>query len=326
MSDLKKKVLAQLSPDLAEIEDALKANLTPYLDLILKTAGHILFSGGKRLRPLLMVLCARLCGYRGTHDKTVSVIFEYLHAATLLHDDVVDGADLRRGKSAAYMIFGAPVAVLTGDFLLARSLSVAAQTRKLEVIDVIAKITEDMSQGEIHQLIKKQDLTLSEEEYFEIIRRKTAVLMQGACQIGAIIADADKSEEKALAGYGFHLGMAFQMADDLLDYVSDTNSLGKTVGADLREGKLTLPVIYALKRALPEDRAFIENLICDKHFSFTDFERLKEMLNSYGGLTYTEQQAANHVEKAKSALTVFNESSSKETLYMIADYALYRKS
>lgn len=326
MSDLKKKVLAQLAPDLAEIEDALKANLTPYLDLILRTAGHILFSGGKRLRPLLMILCARLCGYKGTHDKTMSVIFEYLHAATLLHDDVVDGADLRRGKSAAYTIFGAPTAVLTGDFLLARSLSIALQPRKLEVIDVLAKITEDMSQGEIHQLIKKQDLTLSEEEYTEIIRRKTAVLMQGACQIGAIIADADKSEEHALADYGFHLGMAFQMADDLLDYVSDTKSLGKTVGADLREGKLTLPVIYALKRALPEDRSFMENLICDTHFSFADFEKLKEMLNSYGGLAYTEQIAASHVGNAKSALMLFEDSPAKETLSMIADYSLHRKS
>lgn len=326
MSDLKKKVLAQLAPDLAEIEDALKANLTPYLDLILKTAGHILFSGGKRLRPLLMVLCARLCGYKGTHDKTMSVIFEYLHAATLLHDDVVDGADLRRGKSAAYRIFGAPVAVLTGDFLLARSLSIALQPRKLEVIDVIAKITEDMSQGEIHQLIKKQDLTLSEEEYSEIIRRKTAVLMQGACQIGAIIANADKSEEQALADYGFHLGMAFQMADDLLDYVSDTKSLGKTVGADLREGKLTLPVIYALKYADHQDRVFMENLIREKSFLIYDFNKFKGILSAYGGLSYTEQKAASHVENAKSSLAVFDESSSKEMLYMIADYALYRES
>lgn len=326
MIDLKQKILARVAPDLAAIEEALSTNLTPHLDLVRQTAGHILFSGGKRLRPLLMVLCARLCGYQGTDDKTVSVLFEYLHAATLLHDDVVDGADLRRGKSAAYTMFGTPVAVLTGDFLLARTLSIAARTLKPEIIGVIAQITEEMSQGEIHQLIKKGDLNLSEEEYLEVIRRKTAVLIQGACQVGAMIADAGHDKEIALSDYGFHIGMAFQMADDLLDYVSDTDSLGKTIGADLREGKMTLPVIYALHHADSEDRTFMEHLIREKRFSDRDFNRFKSLLNTYGGLDYTSQTAVRHVETAKSSLTHFENSPAKETLCLIADYALYRKS
>ncbi len=326
MSDLKQKILAQVSPDLEEIETALRENLTPYLDLVRQAAGHILFSGGKRLRPLLTVLCARICGYSGNYDKTFSVIFEYVHAATLLHDDVVDGANLRRGKSAAYTIFGSPVAVLSGDFLMARALSIAAHTGRMNVINVIARITENMSQGEIHQLIKKGDLSLSEAEYMEVIRRKTAVLIQGACQTGAMIADADAAQENALSEYGFHLGMAFQMADDLLDYVSDTSSLGKAVGADLREGKLTLPVIYALEHALPQDREFMENLIQENNFSVSDFNTFKTMLNTYGGLAYAEKTAKSHVERAKSSLMVFKDSSDREILSLIADYALHRKS
>jgi octaprenyl-diphosphate synthase len=326
MSELKKKILAEVADDLAEIESELNKNLTPYLDLVRQTASHILFSGGKRLRPLLTVLSARICGYSGNYDKTFSVIFEYIHAATLLHDDVVDGANLRRGKSAAYTIFGSPVAVLSGDFLMARALSIAADTGRMNVINVIARITENMSQGEIHQLIKKGDINLSEPEYMEVIRRKTAVLIQGACQTGAMIADTDEAQENALSEYGFHLGMAFQMADDLLDYVSDTSSLGKTVGADLKEGKLTLPMIYALSRATPEDRAFMETMIRHKNFSDDEFERLKEMLRTYEGIAYTGKIAIAHVDKAKSALSIFKPSKSRETLSSIADYALYRKS
>lgn len=326
MRDLKHKILAEVSNDLEQIEAALKENLTPYLDIVRQTASHLLFSGGKRLRPLLTVLCARLCGYSGNYDKTFSAIFEYIHAATLLHDDVVDGAGLRRGKSAAYTVFGYPTAVLTGDFLMARALSIAAKTGRMNIINVIAYITENMSQGEIHQLIKKGDLSLSEPEYMEVIRRKTAVLIQGACQSGAMISDADDAKEKALSDYGFHLGMAFQMADDLLDYVSDTSSLGKTVGADLKEGKLTLPMIYALKHAKPEDRAFMERLIQHKNFSDDDFENLKTLLRTYEGIAYTEKTAQDHVEKAKSALSIFESSKTKETLLNIADYALYRKS
>jgi len=237
MSDLKQEILAMVKDDLAAIEDELERNLNPYLDLISKIAHHILFSGGKRLRPLLMVLSARLCGYEGNYDKTFSIIFEYLHAATLLHDDLIDDAAMRRGKPVAHSIWGNSAAILVGDFLLARSLSISAKTGNIKVIRTIAKITENMSKGEIHQLMRKGDLDISQEEYLEVIRRKTAVLFQGACRISAIIADAPNEKEKALSDYGYNLGLAFQMADDLLDYTSDTKVLGKEVGADLKEGK-----------------------------------------------------------------------------------------
>jgi octaprenyl-diphosphate synthase len=220
MSDLKHKILALVKDDLAAIETALEENLNPHLDLVSQIARHILFSGGKRLRPLLMVLSARICGYNGNYDKTFSTIFEYLHAATLLHDDLVDQATLRRGNPVAHSIWGNATAVLVGDFLLARSLSIAAETELPDVIRIVAEITENMSQGEIHQLMKKGSLDFTEKEYMEVIRRKTAVLFQGTCRVSALISGAPKEKETALSDYGFNLGIAFQMVDDLLDYTT----------------------------------------------------------------------------------------------------------
>ena len=324
MSNLKYKILALVKDDLAAIETALEENLKPHLDLVSQVARHILFSGGKRLRPLLMVLSARICGYNGNYDKTFSTIFEYLHAATLLHDDLVDQATLRRGNPVAHSIWGNASAVLVGDFLLARSLSIAAKTELPEVIRIVAEITENMSQGEIHQLIRKGSLDLTEKEYMEVIRRKTAVLFQGTCRVSALISGAPKEKETALSDYGFNLGMAFQMVDDLLDYTLDTDILGKEVGADLKEGKLTLPVIYSLKAANTTDRGQMEDIIKNKDFSVEDFETLILLMKKYGGQKHTENLARKYVRNAKHALGVFSNSKTKEILLMIADYTLTR--
>ncbi len=324
MNDIKHRILSLVKDDLSEIEVALEQNLNPHFDLVSQIAGHILFSGGKRLRPLLMVLSARLCGYDGNYEKTFSTIFEYLHAATLLHDDLVDEATLRRGKPVAHSLWGNAIAVLVGDFLLARSLSIAAETKRPDVIKVVAEITENMSQGEIHQLMKKGSLDLTEEEYMEIIRRKTAVLFQGACRVGALISDVPQQKETALAAYGFNLGLAFQMVDDLLDYSQDTPALGKKVGADLKEGKLTLPVIYSLKTADAKDRIQMEKIIKDKDFSMEDFETLIAFMKKYGGQTYTQKVAQKYVKNAKNALEIFKDSTTKEILLTIADYTLAR--
>lgn len=325
MNELKYRLFASVSHDLQAVESALHENLNPFLDIVSKVAEHILFSGGKRLRPLLMILCARLCGYSGRYDKTLSTVFEYLHAATLLHDDIVDGADLRRGKPVAHAIWGSAAAVLVGDFLLARCLTIAAETENPDVVRVIAEITENMSQGEIHQLVKKRDLNLSESEYLEVIRRKTAVLIQGACRIGALIADAPAHRCQALADYGLSIGIAFQMADDLLDYVADVKNLGKNVGADLREGKLTLPVIFALKQADAPDRAEMERILQADSISDKDFESFKDFLHKYKGISYTKELANRHVQNAKSFLSVFEPSDTRQLLMEIADYALARK-
>lgn len=326
MNDLKNRILNMVRDDLAGIEAALIENLKPNVELVSTIAEHILFSGGKRLRPLLMVLCAKVCHYQGDYDKTFSVIFEYLHAATLLHDDVVDGGQMRRGKPVAHSLWGGAAAVLAGDFLLARSLAIAAETGNIRIIRTISEITDNMAQGEIHQLMRKGDIRLTEAEYMEVIRRKTAVLFQGACRVSALIADAPAGWENALADYGYHLGMAFQMADDLLDYTEDSLALGKTVGADLKEGKLTLPVIFALHAAPAEKRQRMEAIIANPEFSVPEFQELVGCLRDFGGIDYTRKKASDHIEAAKTAIARFEPSPPREILMDIADYALNRKS
>ena len=323
--DIKSQILDLVSSDIEQVEKALAENLDPNLDLVREIASHLLFSGGKRLRPLLMIHSARICGYNTGYEILFSIIFEYLHAATLLHDDVVDEADMRRGKKAAHTLWSTPKVVLTGDFLLARALAIAAQTRETRVISVIAKITQAMSQGEIDQLDKKGRKDLSEQEYFEIIERKTAVLIQGACRSGAIIAKVSREKEKALASYGYHLGMAFQMADDLLDYTATAEELGKNPGADYREGKLTLPLIYSLSKASSKEREWMHQVISEPVFDKNQFENLTEKITGLGGIAYTRQQAEDHVEKAKDLLGVFKDSDSKSLLHLIADYSIQRK-
>ena len=321
---LKEQILQVVREDLLAVESALEKNLTPQVDLVRQVAGHLIFSGGKRFRPLLMLLSARMCGYREDRAIHYSTIFEYLHAATLLHDDLVDGAALRRGRKAAYTIYGNETAVLTGDFLLARSLTIASDTGNPRVIAVIAGITEAMSQGEIEQLNRRGDLSLTEAEYLEVIRRKTAVLFQGACRTGALVAGAGDTVESALDTYGYHLGIAFQMADDLLDYLQQASVMGKSAGTDLKEGKLTLPLIIALQNASASEGDFIRKMIGKTDFSDAEFEEFLEILNHTGGIAYAKRSAETHVAKAQSALNMFPPSPERDTLARFADYSLKR--
>ena len=272
-----------------------------------------------------MVLCSRLCGYSGNFDKTLSVVFEYLHTATLLHDDLIDDAELRRGKSVAHSLWGNAEVILTGDFLFAKACSIAVDSGNIKIVKLISDIILKMSQGEIHQLINKGSIDISEKEYFDVIRYKTGVLIEGACRAGALLANASEQEENAVSVYGNRLGIVFQLCDDMLDYTSDSGSLGKNVGADLREGKLTLPVIYALKNANKEDRLSMEKIICNKNFSVEQFEQFKKLLIKSKGLEYTEALAEKYIAEAVSALAVFDDSKTKNTLLMIADYFLGRK-
>jgi len=325
MSDLKKRILTLTAEDLEEIEVELFNNLKPNLDIVKDVASHILFSKGKRLRPLLMVLCARICNYKGNYDKKFSVVFEYLHTATLLHDDIIDEAEFRRGKKVANTIWKNSIAILTGDFLLARSLFIATETEILDIIKIIAKITEEMSQGEIQQLINKGKLNLTEAEYMETIKRKTAVLMEGACHAGALLANCTDKERLALKSYGNYLGLAFQMKDDLLDYISDVEILGKEPGADLKEGKLTLPVIKALENADEKDRVTLQKIIFKEDFSADDFQIFIAIIIKYGGINYTEEVAKENIRKAKEKLTIFKSSKAKDILLLIADFALARQ-
>ena len=325
MKELKQRILAENKEDLNEIENQLSENLKPYLDLVSEVAKHILFAGGKRLRPLLLVLAAKLCDYKDNYAKSVASAMEYLHAATLLHDDIIDDAILRRGKKVAHSLDGNAVTVLVGDFLLARALAICADSGKIKVIHIISNLTENMSTGEVHQLMRKGDVTLTEDEYLEVIRRKTAVLFQAACTVSAVIADATEEKENALSEYGYNLGIAFQMIDDLFDYIMDTADLGKEVGADLREGKLTIPVIHALKQADSGERDQMVKIIQNEDFTVDEFKMLVTLMEKNEGIDYTIKKATAYVEKAKRALSVFEASKTRESLYDIADYALARR-
>jgi octaprenyl-diphosphate synthase len=250
---------------------------------------------------------------------------EYLHAATLLHDDIIDDAVLRRGKTVAHSVYGNAVTVLVGDFLLARALAICADSGKIKVIHIISNLTENMSTGEVHQLMRKGDVTLTEDEYLEVIRRKTAVLFQAACTVSAVIAEAPPEKEQALSDYGYNLGLAFQMVDDLFDYTMDSAALGKEVGADLKEGKLTLPIIQALKQADSADRDQMVNIIQNEDFSDDDFKTLVALLQKNDGIDYTVKTAAAYIDKAKEALSIFETSKYKDSMLDIADYAIARR-
>ena len=323
-ADLKNELLARVAPDLEKIEAALKENLKPHLELVAEAAGHLIFSGGKRLRPLLNILCARLCGYDEPFGVKFSTIIEFLHTATLLHDDVVDDASIRRGHPVAHSIYGAPVTVLVGDFLLARALTIAARTQSPEIIRVISGITESMCQGEIQQLTRKGDISLTEAEYMEVIQRKTGYLIEGACETGAILAGASAEVVQQLAAYGYHIGLVFQIADDLLDYTAETDTLGKAVGADLREGKLTLPVIHALSRASGREREQMTAIIQKESFTTQEFKDLVKMIDAGGGIAYAQNVARKHIQSAKTLLEPFPPGPTRKTLFMVADYALSR--
>jgi octaprenyl-diphosphate synthase len=324
MKGLKARILGDVAEDLSAIEDALVENLNPYLPFVSHVAKYIMFSGGKRIRPLLMVLSARLCGYQGGYDKTLSVVFEYLHAATLLHDDVVDGAEVRRGNPVAHSIWGAPGTVLAGDFLLARSIAIAAQTDQIAILDVLAHTTAEMSEGEIDQLLRRQDLSTDEEQYMEVIKRKTAYLIRAACQTGALLANAPEDQVDALVHFGYHLGMAFQLVDDLLDYTADAQVLGKATGTDLTEGKLTLPVIYALQHSTVEDRNRMETIIRGATFSQKEFDSILQLVGRYGGIAYTRRKAKEHIDRAKRCLGIFDVSKTRRLLEDLADYVVVR--
>jgi len=325
MKGLRDRIIESVGEDLLQIEKALLDNLNPYLPLVSHVGRYILFSGGKRIRPLLMVLSARICGYSGNQDKRFSAIFEYIHAATLLHDDIVDGAEIRRGNPVSHSIWGNPATVLVGDFLLSRSISLATEAGSVKILKILADTTAQMSEGEIEQLLNRDNPDISELDYMEVIKRKTACLIQAACHVGAILAEATQEQEKAMADYGYNLGVAFQIADDLLDYVASTDVFGKSTGKDLKEGKLTLPLIHALGNATAEDRERMIAIVKDSDTTVREFEEMVNFIEKYGGFSYAKDRARHFVSEAKKSLSIFKPSNTRETLSLLADYVLERE-
>ncbi len=317
-----KSILKELDKEVAAINNALVANLQTHVPLIAEVGRHILLSGGKRIRPLLFLLSARMCGCQGNDLADFSTIFEYLHAATLLHDDVVDAASVRRGRSTANTIWGNQAVILVGDFLLSKALSLAVTTNRLKVLQVLAHATTRMAEGEIMQLLHTGNLELSEAEYFEVIDRKTAILMSAACQIGAVLGGVPPAQEEALAEMGLNLGMTFQVVDDILDFIGDEKELGKQVCADLREGRITLPLIHALALADDPDRQRLKDIAQNLTPEMT--QELRQLLDRYGSLDYARSIARRYTLKAQENLAPFPASPEKNYFWAITEELLGR--
>ncbi len=310
----RKTILRELAGEIAVINQALMSNLQTHVPLISEVGGYILMSGGKRIRPLLFLLAARHCGCQGNHLADFSTIFEYLHAATLLHDDVIDEAALRRGVSTANTIWGNQAVILVGDFLLAKALSLAVTTDRLKVLKVLAYTTSQMAEGEVLQLLQTGNLAMTEEEYFEVIIRKTAILMSAACQIGAILGNAPAPEEEALAQFGYNLGIAFQLVDDILDFTGDEKELGKPVINDLKEGRITLPLIHALARTTPPDRQRLQEMAKDLKPEMAP--DIRALLEKSGSLNHARGLARHYTSRAQEDLAAL--SATRQKLYFRA--------
>jgi len=323
--NLKEKIYAQVGPDLVRIEEEIRHLIDSDIPLISRVGRYIMDSGGKRLRPLLMILSSRLCGYQQGNDVPLAVVFEFLHAAALLHDDVVDHGEFRRGQPAANMVWGNAAVVLVGDYLYSRSIQMAVTYRDVRILQVLLEATTKMSEGEVLQLINSENLEITEDEYLEVITRKTAVLISAACQIGAILGGTGATEENALKAYGHHIGIAFQLIDDTLDFTGEEKELGKPVGNDLQEGKATLPLIYALRNSKAAERLRVRQIFSADRIPAQDMIEIRNLVARTGGIKYTNNQAAMHSLRAKEALKVFPEGPVKEILDDMADYVTCRR-
>lgn len=317
--------LALIGEDLKNVELQFKKDLQSDVPLIRKVGEYVLSSGGKRIRPALLLLAAKLCGYAGTRHVPLASVIEFIHTATLLHDDVVDNANLRRGIASANTLWGNEASVLVGDFLFSKSFSLMVADGDLNVLRVLSNATTIIAEGEVLQLICTSDMDITEERYIEVVRCKTAILLAAACQAGAILGNASPEREAALADFGLNLGIAFQLMDDTLDYVAKEEQFGKSIGHDLEEGKLTLPLIQALKQCTPEERDRIDDIINKETLEQDDFRTAFDMVSRYGGIDYTVAQARAYIRKASDALDVFPSSPEKAALVELADYVVTRE-
>jgi len=309
--------------ELKTVEDRIKNLFKSHAFTIPLIGNHILDGGGKRLRPLILLLSAEIAGYKGDSCLTLAGIIESIHTASLLHDDVIDGAEIRRGKSPAHSIWGNQVVILVGDFLYSNALRIAVQQKSQRIMEILSEATTRMTEGEILQLIKTGDPNITEGEYLDIISAKTAVLISSACRIGAILGSLPEDKENALARFGINTGIAFQMADDILDYMADEGKLGKRLGKDLKEGKITLPLIYLLKAASDTEIEEVKNIIKDG-LKKRGLKRILKLFVKYNAIELSLKKAQNLISDAKTELAIFPDSAAKKALFTIADYSLLR--
>jgi octaprenyl-diphosphate synthase len=311
-----------VSNDLIAVDSVIRARLASDVVLVNQVAEYIIHSGGKRIRPLVAVLAGRACGQSGQTLASTAAIVEFIHTATLLHDDVVDGSDKRRGRDTANAVWGNEASVLVGDYLYSRAFEMMVELGSMRVMDVMASATNKIAEGEVLQLMNAHDADTTEARYFEVIYRKTAKLFEAGAQIAAITANASPTHEKALAEYGKHLGTAFQLVDDVLDYRASAEELGKNLGDDLAEGKPTLPLIHALKHGNAEQQQLIRTAI--ENGGLDSIDAITQIIESTGGLDYTARLAQGETELAIAALAALPESPHVRALRELAEFAVSR--
>ncbi|TDJ32652.1 MAG: octaprenyl diphosphate synthase [Gammaproteobacteria bacterium] len=309
--------------DMEAVNRLITEQLASEVVLINQIGHYIVGSGGKRLRPLLVLLAARACGYKGTDHRNLAAIIEFIHTATLLHDDVVDASDLRRGNKTANAVWGNEASVLVGDFLYSRSFQMMVEVDHMRVMDIMAETTNVIAEGEVLQLLSVNDPDTDEDHYMKVIRCKTARLFEAGTRLAAVISGRPESEETALAAYGLHLGNAFQIADDLLDYASSAEDMGKNTGDDLADGKPTLPVIYAIQHGDDAQRQVLRHAI--EHGSVEQMEQVLAAIENTGALDYCERVARREAGTAKHALEALPDSPFRTALAELADFAVSRR-
>ena len=325
-TDALSRLVELVGADLQACNRTIVARMDSPVALIPQLAAHIVAAGGKRLRPLLTLASARMCGYEGMRHVDLAACVEFIHTATLLHDDVVDESVLRRGLSSANSVFGNKASVLVGDFLFARAFQLMVSDGSLAVLAILSKAAATIAEGEVHQLVIQNDLSTSEAQYLDVIRGKTAALFAAACEVGAVLGERPAAERAALAGYGDHLGIAFQLVDDALDYAADQATLGKTVGDDFREGKITLPVLAAYHAADPEAREFWVRTIEASNQEADDLPRALDLVERTGAIRKTLDTAARFADGAKQRLAIFPRTAWRVALEDVADFTVSRVS
>lgn len=318
------RLQALTADDMALVNEAILKRMDSPVALIPELAGHLISSGGKRLRPMLTLASAKLVGYEGKRHIGLAAAVEFIHTATLLHDDVVDESNMRRGKKTANLIWGNQPTVLVGDFLFSRSFELMVESDSLRVLKILANAAAVITEGEVLQLTTANDLTTSEEKYLQVITAKTAVLFAAACEVVGVVSELGTDVENALEAYGRYLGIAFQLVDDALDYSAKQATLGKEIGDDFREGKVTLPTILAYRRGSEDEQKFWKTTMERRKQEDGDLERAIALLGKHGTLNDTIERARHYGAMAKDSLAIFRDSPAKKALIDIVDFCVMR--
>lgn len=319
-------VLKEYKSDMERMERRIHESLGTDVPLIRQVSTYILGAGGKRFRPLLHLLSARLCAFHEHKaEYLIGTVIEYIHTASLLHDDVVDEAKLRRGRTSANSIWGNQASILVGDYLYSKAMYHSVRLQSQRIMDALSETTTTMSEGEVLQLMQIQNADITEADYFRLVECKTGVLISAACRLGAIVSKAPLSQEDALTAYGKKLGLAFQITDDTLDYAADQNMLGKALGKDLAEGKVTLPLIYLLRRADEEERRILRELLQAETMTDENLTYTLGLMVKYGSVEQALDRAQTFSNEAKAALNIFPDSAPKQALLALADYVVQRE-